>query len=220
MTYWNFPPHGEIIMEAGFPAQHWVLQLIAEFAILQNSIEMTIRKKLALETPKIAKVINKHFLSRMTDNDRWELIKALACDANYSFPLQSESTAFAECKRVRDLFAHRHHIDLVCEPNSSEYFYLLNGADAKDIPSPLTPAKIRQLGANCRWLSAFVLYLASNSGVRFTPMHLTRDSGGSYYLPEIEILKPPPLPIPPDWEPTDLTREIGDSGIPVTQDYK
>lgn len=215
---WHHPPVGHVVMEADFPAQHWVLQLIADFSVLQSSIEVAVDRKLALDTPAVAKVINKRFLRRLTDEDRWSLVKALAADSNYDGDLSAASAIFWQSKRVRNLFAHRSDLALVREPSSPEYFYLVNGDSPEGIPSPLTPAAVRQLSANCRWLRALVEHLASRSGVRFASFVARRRADGFMYLPSLEVLPPPPLPIPPDWEAVDLTRETGDSGIPVQQD--
>lgn len=214
---WHHPPAGHVVMESDFPAQHWVLQLVADFSVLQSSIEMAVERKLALGTPAVAKVINKKFLRRLTDEDRWSLVKALAIDCSYDGDLSGASGLFWQCKRVRDLFAHQSDLALVRESGSSDYFYLVTGDVPEGVPSPLTPAAVRQLSANCRWLRALVDHLASRSGVRFASFVGKHRADGSLYLPSIEILPPPPLPIQPDWEPVDLTRETGGSGIPVRQ---
>lgn len=219
MSVWWHVPEGQVIMEAGFPAQHWVLQFIADFSGVQSNIEMVLDRKLALETPAVAKVINKKFLRRLTDEDRWSLVKALAVDCDYDGDLRAASTAFWRCKRVRDLFAHRSDLPLVRTPSSPDYFYLITGSEAPDgLPDPLTPAALRQLSADCRWLSALVSHLASRSGVKFASFLVRERSDGFRYLPSIECLAPPPLPVPLDWDSTGLTRETGESDIPVKQD--
>jgi hypothetical protein len=216
VNVWHSPPVGQAVMEAGFPAQHWVLQLVSDYSMLQSSIEMAVEQKLSHSAPAMAKVISKKFLRRLTDDDRWSLVKALASDCGYTGDLGSASNIFWKAKRVRDLFAHRSDMLLVREPSSAEYFYLL--FDAPDgIPKPLTPAVLRQLSADCRWLRALVDHLSSLAGTKFASFMVREREDGFKYLPSIEILSPPPLPVPPDWEPVGLARETGESDIPVQQ---
>lgn len=204
-------------MESGFPAQHWVLQLIADFSVLQSTVETAVDQKLALGAPAVAKVISKKYLRKLPDEDRWSLVKALATDTKYGGDMATASNLFWQAKRTRDLFAHRSDLPLVREPNNFQYFYLLSGTTPDGVPSPLTPAGVRQMSANCRWLRALVLHLASLGGARFASFVVKHGPDGHAYLPSVEILPPPLLPIPPDWEALDLSREIGDSGIPVQQ---
>jgi hypothetical protein len=213
---WHYPPVGQAVMEAGFPAQHWVLQLVSDYSMLQSSIEMAVDRKLAQSAPAIAKVIRRKFLRRLTDDDRWSLVKALALDCGYTGDLGDASNIFWKAKRVRDLFAHRSDISLVREPSSTEYFYLLFDAPA-GVPKPLTPAALRQMSADCRWLRALVDHLASLAGTKFATIVVRKPEASVGYLPRIEILPPPPLPVPPDWDPVGLARETGESDIPVQQ---
>ena len=74
-TVWHHPPTGYVVMEGGFPAQHWVLQLIADFSVFQSAVEMAIDRKFALAAPAVAKVISKKYLRRLPDDDRWLLVR-------------------------------------------------------------------------------------------------------------------------------------------------
>ncbi|WP_146249152.1 MULTISPECIES: hypothetical protein [unclassified Curtobacterium] len=214
---WYHPPAGHVVMEGEFPSQHWVLQLIADFSVLQSTVELAIDQKLALSAPAVAKVISKKYLRKLPDDDRWALVKALAADTKYEGDMVAASDVFWQAKRTRDLFAHRSDLPLVREPNSSQYFYLVSGNIPVGLPSPLTPSDARQMSANCRWLRALVLHLASLGGARFASFLVKHGSDGRAYLPRVEVLPPPPLPVPPDWEALDLSREVGDSGVPVAQ---
>jgi len=73
------------------------------------------------------------------------------------------------------------------------------------------------MSANCRWLRALVLHLASLGGAWFASFVIKQRPDGHAYLPRVEMLPPPPLPVPPDWEALDLSREVGDTGVPVKQ---
>ncbi len=127
MTVWYHPPPGHVVMEADFPARHWVLQLIADFSVLQSYIEVGVERKLNLGAPAAAKVVFRKFLRRLTDEDRWSLVKALAVDCDYDGDLSSGSDTFWQIKRVRDLFAHRSDVPLVREAGSPEFFYFMMG---------------------------------------------------------------------------------------------
>jgi len=81
-------------MESGFPAQPWVLQLVADFSVLQSTVEMAVDQKLALSAPAVAKVISKKYLRKLPDDDRWSLVKALAADSKYGGDMATASNLF------------------------------------------------------------------------------------------------------------------------------
>ena len=161
---------------------------------------------------RLGKTLREKYLTRINDKDRWEYVKALALDVGYEGDTNRASDTFWACQRLRNVVAHSNQLQLVREHNSADYYFQLPpGVAAKDLPSPLTPAVFRQFAANCRWLNALIVHLESLGGENFVSPVGRQRADGSVYSPRIEMLAPPPLPIPPDWNTSqDDWRELPD----------
>ncbi|MCW2848956.1 MAG: hypothetical protein JWR90_2930 [Marmoricola sp.] len=194
---------GQVVVEADRPAEHWILEFIGAFSMVQDQVEFAVFMRIRSESPRLAKTLQEKYLTRINDTDRWEYVKALAKDVGYEGDINRASDTFKACQRLRNLVAHSNQLDLVREHGTSDYFYQLPpGVTPRGVPTPLTPAVFRQFAANCRWLRALIVHLESLGGTKFVlPVGIER-ADGSLYSPRIEMLAPPPLPVPPDWAPS------------------
>lgn len=209
-TVWWPLQEGEVYFVAGKPAEHWVLEMIGAFASLQQGIETILGVYLRRFSREVAKKITQKHFGRLSDEDRWDYVKALASDAGYKGELMhSASDAYWRCKRVRDLASHQTGLTLVRDQSSLTYHYLLPlGTQSKGIPEPLTPEQFRLLAAEARWLDALVDHIGYLAGIRYILPIARIGSDGEPQERRIEILEPPPLPISPEWDKEGLNREI------------
>lgn len=211
MSVWWPLQDGEIYVVAGKPAEHWVMELVGTFSGLQDSIRNLVWVYLSQTSPKLADAIDKKHLKRLSDKDRWDYVKVLAEDVGYKGDrLPSASQAFWRCKAVRDFVSHRRgQMTLVLSPDGTSYHYQSSESSSnKYLPDPLTPEVFRGLSAECRWLQALVNHLAFVGGIDFLGALFRRTPEGDLELPHLEILEPPPLPIEPDWDGSDLQRTL------------
>ena len=211
MSAWWPLQEGEVYVEAGRPAEHWVLRMTAEFSSVQLVIEHMLGSYLGRQSPALGRKITKKHLSRLTDEDRWDYVKALTADVGYTGSgLPQASDLFWRCKRVRDLVGHHPAgMDLVRSQERPDYHYSVpSDTRSGSVPDPLTPSTFRQLGAECRWLVAFLHHIGYLGGQVFISPAAKVDDEGTPRPQYIEILEPPPLPVPPDWEIEGLSRPL------------
>ena len=209
---WFPVPPGRVFVEADRPAEHWVLEFIGALSMVQDEIEFAVFRRIRSQSPRLGKTLREKYLTRINDKDRWEYVKALAADVGYEGDTNRASDTFWACQRLRNVVAHSTQLELVREHGTSDYYYQLPpDVAAKDLPSPLTPAVFRQFAANCRWLKALIVHLESLGGEIFISPVGRERADGSVYSPRIEMLAPPPLPIPPDWNTSPASwRELPD----------
>lgn len=204
-------------VEAGKPAEHWVLQMTAAFSWVQLRIESTLEIYLRRKSPALAAKIAKKHLQRLSDEDRWDYVKALAADVGYTGSLlPGASDAFWRCKRVRDLVGHNPEgMELVRSREQPDFHYRVP-PDKKGgtVPDPLTPLSFRQLGAECRWLVAFLQHIGYLGGHVYVSGAAVVDDEGRPHPQYVEILEPPPLPVPPDWTIEGLSRPLPEDSWP------
>lgn len=200
----------QVYIEAGKPAEHWVLRMAAEFSAVQVAIDSVLTMHLRQRSPALGhKIARKHF-RRLSDEDRWEYLKALAEDAGYSGGLLTDaSEVFRRAKRVRDLVGHHPEgLELVRSQENPEYHYDTRGAEAKDMTGPLTPLAFRQLGAECRWIVALVDHIAFIAGQTYVSPFGRADESGRPQAVYLRMLEPPALPIAADWTADELRQEL------------
>lgn len=213
LAYWPLQD-GEIYVVEGKPAEHWVVEFLGGFAALQNGIEQILGIYFQRHSPAVAKTLKKKHLRRLSDEDRWDYVKALAQDGGYVgnlMPPASES--YWRCKHVRDALAHPvTKLQLGRTETIPDYHYQLSKEARKpQIPDPLTPEVIRVLTAETRWLNAFLDHISCLAGNLYDLPWARLDSGSSSTTGRTEILEPPPLPIPGDWFSEGLYRFVPDS---------
>lgn len=190
------------------------MTMLAEFSSLQEAIDGTVAQYLIGKTPELGRRIAKKHLSRLSDEDRWTYVKAFARDVGYPSSLQAAGDAFWRCKHVRDLVGHHQTggLELVRTHDRKGYYYRLTpkGEIKPQIPTPLTPASFRQLGAECRWLQALIFHLGYLGGLRYISSMARMNTDGQPEPIYMRILNPPALPISPEWISSELWCEIDD----------
>lgn len=194
MSIWWPLQQGEVYIEDGKPAEHWVLEMVAEFASVQTGIEAIVSAHLRRMSPGIADKITKKHLTRLSDEDRWDYLKALASDAGYEGKLlNSASDAFWRCKRLRDLVGHYPTgLVLVRSQEQPDFHYRVpREGKFKKVPDPLTPQTFRQSGADCRWLHAFIEHIGSLAGIPFIRAIAKVDPDGRPQPWYVTIEEPP-----------------------------
>jgi hypothetical protein len=189
--------------------------MTAEFASVQMGIETMVGFHLIRASPALGKAISKKHLRRLSDDERWGYLKALAKDAGYAGDqINKASDAFKRCKRVRDLVGHLPSgLQLMRRPGQVEFEYhypIYDEVNYEGIPKPLTPQTFRQMGAECRWLHAFIDHIGFLAGQRFISPRAEIGEDGQIREVAMRVLEPPPLPVPPDWEPVDLWVDLAE----------
>ncbi|WP_159096562.1 MULTISPECIES: hypothetical protein [Miniimonas] len=210
-SFYRWPlQEDEVYLVAGRPAEHWALEFMGAFAGVQNGIETLLAFYLSRFSPELSKAVAKRHFARLSDDERWTYVKAWARDAGYTGELlEDASNAFWRCKRVRDFLGHpRTALVLARDFEDATYCYQVPEDRRALLPDPLTPEALRVLGAECRWLQAFLDHIGSLAGLPYAlPMARVGPDG----KPEtrwIEMLEPSRLPIGPDWTNEGLFREM------------
>lgn len=207
---WPLQEHETYIVD-GKSAEHWMLDLIGSFASVQTGIDTVLSFHLRRLTPALAHKITKAHLEHLKDGDRWEYLKALSKDAGYSGNLvNSASDTYWQCKHVRDLVSHHEsQLLLARDPDDPTYYYRIPAKRRKpQMPTRLTPEDIRMLGTKARWLDAFIDHIGYLAGITYASPLVRVGADGEQQLTPLQILEPPPLPIPADWTNDGLLREI------------
>lgn len=204
---WGFPDDRVYVVD-GKVAEQWVLEFVGRFSALQNVAEHLISMYLMASSPRLGKEIERKHLGRLTDQDRWDYVKALTWDVGYQGNLvPSASDAFWRCKLVRDFVSHHTGMSLLRDWDSSSYYYKVPDEWRKpQMPDPLTPETFRKLANECRWLEAFIDHIAYLSGVRFISAAARVNADGDPEPQYLEIMEPPPLPVPANWDKAGLAR--------------
>lgn len=208
---WYFPiPDGVAVFEADRTAEHWVLELLREFAGLQATIGSFLHTRFCEHSAKVADLLRKKHLARLSDDDRWSYVEALTTDVGYDDDLVMAKEAFFRCRSVRNVFAHpQFELTLATAPGRPEPHYVFpSSLKTKSIPDPLTPGAVRQLGADCRWLTYLVTYLSWRGSTR---PWMRFDPSKEDNKVELVLSKPPPLPVSPDWTETSLFQSKDDA---------
>lgn len=203
-------PEGRLYVVDGKPAEQWVLEFVGRFSAFQNSAENVISTYLKASCPRLGEAIARKHLSRLTDEDRWDYVKALTRDVGYQGNLvPSASGAFWRCKRLRDFVSHHTRMDLMRRWGGTSYYYEVPEAWRKpQMPDPLAPETFRDLAVECRWLEAFIDHIAYLSGVHFIGAVAHVNAEGKSEPQYLEIMEPPPLPVPANWDRAGLVRNI------------
>ncbi len=206
---WGLPEGSSYVID-GKPAEQWALEFLGQFSAFQGRVETVVGTYLKTSCPNLGKAISQKHLRRLTDEDRWDYVKALTRDVGYRGDLvPSASMAFWRCKRVRDFIGHHTKMTLMRRWGSASYYYEVPEAWRKPpMPDPLTPETFRDLAAECRWLEAFIDHLAYLSGVRFISAAARLNADGKPEPQYLEIMEPPLLPVPADWDGAGLARNI------------
>lgn len=197
---WFVLPEDHVFMEANRPAEKWALGLLGAFTRLQEVIEGTVAGCIEASNPHLSQVIYKKHLQRLTDDERWAYVKALAVDVSYVADMQPASDAFWGCKRVRDIVGHSYSLDLVYDTDLGSYRYQYNTAQHKNAPDPLTPAVLRRMVTDAHWLAALVRHIGYLGGVKCIGAG-HRHPDGRVHFPWAEVPDPGPRPQDSDWEP-------------------
>ena len=192
---------GQVLLEGDRPAEHWALELMAGFTRLQFTIESQLTAYLHQHSPHVADVLEKKYISRLTDDERWLYVKAMGKDVGYQGNLQPAGDAFWRCKRVRDVIGHSTSFQPLYDPTIQAFRYPIDrNHHKKGVPDPLTPAVLRNLAMECRWLEAVVTHLGYLGGVRSMSVGGHQHEDGTVHWPLLEIPEPGPLPTDPAWQ--------------------
>lgn len=214
-----YVPQGSVVMEAGRPAEYWPIALLAGFSRLQELIRqcLTLVLKQHGSNAMADELTRKHF-SRLTDADRLAYLKALARDSGHESKISSISDVFWRCKRVRDVIAHQEYLELLYEPRLEVHCFNIAPERMKGIPSPLTPAALRLLVANCRWLEAQVCWLAQQAGVPVISPVGHRHPDGTVHSAKVRLVDPGPPADDSEWQnPPFIPLPCDTAGCPVPQ---
>lgn len=203
-------PDGKILLEGGKPAEYWVFLFISSFSRLQKSIESIITIRLCQHSEALGRKIARRHLSRLSDEDRWDYVKALAKDVSYTGDLARPSQVYWRCKRVRDFFSHSQVMPELVITSEYQSFHYYKAKEHAGLSEQLTPNGVRLLERECAWLSHFVYYLSYMGGTKAVQGHAIENERGEVVSARLEILEPPPLPIDVDWKPDNLSRVIKD----------
>jgi hypothetical protein len=189
--------------------------MMGAFASVQATADQALVMHLRESNPCLAEQLRKQNIERLRDDERWDCIKALARAVNYEGDMNSASDAFWRSKRLRDAVGHGAAIELVHNRTTPEPHFLLLTRSRKGLPDPLMPVHFQQAAAECRWLVVLVKHLAWLGGATVASFAVSTRADGTRYLPYMEVLPPPDLPVAADWEPgSDLHRELpGEVGL-------
>jgi hypothetical protein len=200
VTYTGLPA-GHVVIEGGQPAQSWLLGVLGSFARLQDEVQHQLTMYIYNKSAEhVALTLERCHFSRLTDAERWGYIKSLAKDVGFTGDLNRASDAFWRCKRVRDVIGHSESLELWFDPTIQAYTYLSGAKRLKGVPDPLTPAVLRMIEAETRWLWSLVRHLGYLGGVTYVSVGFHRHDDGKLHAPALEIPDPGPLPTDPDWQ--------------------
>lgn len=205
---WIYPD--ELVYKVGSrTSEQWVLEFIGGFSTLQKTIESFVGGFIRQSSPFIGKKIEKNHLRRLTDEERWDYVKALAREGDYQGSLMhTASNAFWRCKRIRDFVSHHPRMLLLYGEDGNVFYDVPHKQWRYLKVDPLTPETFRKLATECRWLEAFVRHLTYLSGFPFISAHVPINTAGEPQPQYVEVMEPPPLPVSDDWEASGLTRNI------------
>lgn len=195
-------PAGQVLLEGSRPAEHWALALVAGFASLQECIASALHTYIQIKgAGHVANLLNKRHFSRLSDDERWDYVKALAKDVGFDRDIQEATDVFWRCKRTRDVIGHAPQLSLLYDPEIGLFRYESHGSPSKGVPDPLTPATLRLLTTQSKWLDQFVCHLLYRGGGRFITAWGHQHEDGTVHPFRVEIPDPGPVPNQPDWDP-------------------
>lgn len=206
---WRPIPDGQVVLEGDKTAEHWLFELLKSFSRVQGGTRTLVWQHLSVHSSSLADVLSVRYLGRLNDDDRWAYVTAIASDVGYTESLAQPTRVFNEARAVRNFVAHAQELELFTTEGRPFWHYVVSPAwEKKGVPSNLTPRDVRRLATGCKWIEYLLQYLAYLGGAKFMSFVFARDEAGNTLPQPLELLPPPPLPVPLDWEPNELIRDL------------
>lgn len=136
--------------------------------------------------PMAADVVLKRTISRIKDEERVDLVLAIAAELNTDADLDSFKAVYMRVKRLRDKIAHSARFKAIDEDRMSiEKTMLVSIDESREAPIEVDRIQIGRAAHDCNWLQAQVLYIISADG---EPIELAGQRQSA------SIIKPPAVP--------------------------
>lgn len=207
LTTYVFPEfQTEVMILGDKSAERWILDFLGAFSRLQSAISSTVWNVFAVRNGALAKVLYKTQLTRLSDGDRWNYVKALAKDASYPGNMQIASDRFWRAKHTRDLVGHSPTFEYAFDTTTGTYGYPANWGTgrSRQVPDPLTPQSFRQLITDCNWLVCLVNHLGSERGANPQEWMGRAHDDGTVHLGNVRVVNPGEPPSTHVWQEPEM----------------
>lgn len=179
-----------------------LLRLLGAFSHLQICIdEMVARAFFSKRMPMAADVVWKRAVSRIRDDERTQLLQAIAAERGTDAELDNFNQVYADAKRLRDKAAHAARVQMAGQDLLHVTASVVGVGPVQD-PSVTEMDRTQLVEAvqSCRWLEAQILYIIYSS-----------ELSDSLYLGDrpVEVVKPTRLLN--DWNGV-VFRDVADPG--------
>ena len=136
-----------------------VLRFTGAFSEVQFLIETIVGMHLRRQMPHLGSALVKHTMSRLTDDQRNKLFRALAREVQYSGDLTNFGVIFERAKQLRNKVGHALSIGPVVAPGRQLVVGVTHTLTSKTdaVPEPLLPSTFIRMTADCKWLTQHVL---------------------------------------------------------------
>jgi hypothetical protein len=168
-----------------------MLRLLGAFSHLQICVdEMLAKTFFNKRMPMAADVVWKRVVSRIRDDERTQLLQAIAADVGTDAELDNFNHVYADVKRLRDEAAHAARFQ-AAGPDLLHVTASVVGVGPVSEPSATEIDRTQLVEAvqSCRWLEAQILYIVYSS-----------DLSEGLHLGEIPIEVVKPTRLPKDWD--------------------
>lgn len=177
----------------GHPAQDMhelLLRLLGAFSHLQIIIDDFAKTFFVNRMPIAADVVCKRVISRIKDEERIQLFRAIADDVGSDGDLTNFNQVYSDVKRLRDKAAHAARFQIAgSDTLSVTESYVISGPEPDFRRIELDRMELVEVVQKCRWLEAQILYVMYSSELI---------QGLSLGDQPIEVVRPARLP--GDWD--------------------